>query len=114
MEKNALCQEIAPNVDRGTGTGIKVRNGLIEHSSGMWIPLKKSQTIDSTISCLAFYLFTFAIIPHYFSNVLVIIYNQYSHVEHIQLESDNLSDYRWILIKIENTYHHNVCNMIAK
>ncbi|MGA9942334.1 MAG: hypothetical protein WBP88_10095 [Nitrososphaeraceae archaeon] len=41
MEKNALCQEIAPNVDRGTGTGIKVRNGLIEHSSGMWIPLKK-------------------------------------------------------------------------
>jgi hypothetical protein len=46
MEKNALCQEIAPNVDRGTGTGIKVRNGLIEHSSGMWIPLKKYVTVN--------------------------------------------------------------------
>ena len=47
MEKNALCQEIAPNVDRGTGTGIKVRNGLTEHSSGMWIPLQKYVTVNA-------------------------------------------------------------------
>ena len=47
MEKNALCQEIAPKVDRGTGTGIKVRNGLTEHSFGMWIPLKKYVTVNA-------------------------------------------------------------------
>ena len=46
MEKNGLCQEIAPNVDRGTGTGIKVRNGMTEHSSRMWIPPKKYVTVN--------------------------------------------------------------------
>jgi hypothetical protein len=46
MEKNALCHEIAPNVDRGTGTEIKVRNGLIKHSSDMWIPHRKYVTVN--------------------------------------------------------------------